>query len=528
MIEGYETQKNILKKVVQRIDKPEAILRFFALLNELIDSLNLPKTSPNIAFTVNNKESRISIFVNNFTVLQIVKQRNDILFGLLFKKEFEQNNSLKISTIKFEPKSADSYCLGWVSFENTAHLLKNEHILRYWVDCAQEIKESAMASNQKNKHNSAIYEAAEDAAFRAELMQQDTGYSGDFQTTNVVQETAVKYLVKPNIPLNYILYGPPGTGKTHRVQALCGNVEHRFVTFHQSYSYEEFIEGIRPETLGDKLRYQVRQGVFYEAALAALRLAGYSDFESCKNDNITTRQQRFANAAPYIIVIDELNRANIAAVLGELITLLEDSKRLGKADELWLTLPYSQRIFGVPANLYVLGTMNSSDRSVALLDTALRRRFKFEECMPDPLLLTNKIIEDTHLDKLLRTINDRITYFYDRDHTIGHTYFLTISTFDDLCEVFQTQIIPLLQEYFYTDWQKITWILGDNTAWGKDFEAKLVQVTHAYTPARERELFGEDFDTNEPIITYQINPLLTQKRYAELPKEMFKKIYEKP
>ncbi|MCP1384484.1 McrB family protein [Runella salmonicolor] len=332
---------------------------------------------------------------------------------------------------------------------------------------------------------------------------------------------------KPQIPLNYVLYGPPGTGKTYEVQQLCRVYSHKFITFHQSFSYEEFVEGIRPETIGDKISYRVRKGVFYEACLEALRKADYQSFEGCITDAAETRKARFDRAEPVFMVIDEINRANISKVLGELITLIEPSKRLGAENELWVTLPYSQERFGVPPNLYILGTMNSADRSIALLDTALRRRFHFAERQPNETLLEGRVIETTDLGRLLRALNERIEFLHDRDHVIGHAYLMNIDTFEQLCKAMRDQIIPLLQEYFYDDWRKIQLVLADNDRWGKPTDCKLIQVKKQYTSSLERELFGEDLENAENVITYEPNPALAEGRFEDLPKDIFKWIYEK-
>ncbi|WP_298355847.1 McrB family protein [Runella sp.] len=342
-----------------------------------------------------------------------------------------------------------------------------------------------------------------------------------------LEYTAITKHQRPSIPLNYLLYGPPGTGKTYQVQQYAKSYDTHFVTFHQSFSYEEFVEGIRPETIGDKIMYRIRKGIFYEACLSALRKADYQSFEGCITDTAENRKVRFERAAPVLMVIDEINRANVAKVLGELITLIEPSKRLGAEDELWVTLPYSQERFGVPSNLYILGTMNTADRSIALLDTALRRRFHFLECQPLVSLLEGKVIENTDLGRLLRTLNERIEFLHDRDHVIGHAYLLHVNTFEELCLVFRDQIIPLLQEYFYDDWRKIQLVLADNERWGKPTDSKLVQVKKQYTSSLERELFGEDLENAENVITYQLNPALMEGRFEELPKDIFKWIYEK-
>ena len=259
-------------------------------------------------------------------------------------------------------------------------------------------------------------------------------------------------------PLNLILYGPPGTGKTYRLkndylpryQDEAGD-RFEFVTFHQSYAYEDFVEGIRPVTENGSVTYEVRPGVLKRLCDRARR----------------SPDKRFA------LFIDEINRGNVAKVFGELITLVERDKRIrsnasgnraASCKGLEVTLPYSGERFGVPANVDVIGTMNTADRSIALLDSALRRRFRFEELTPKPELLES--IDDgegTAIDlrQLLQAINARLSRLLHRDQTLGHSYFYHVKSFDELRRVFAREILPFLQEAFYDDWWQIRYVLAD-------------------------------------------------------------------
>lgn len=225
-----------------------------------------------------------------------------------------------------------------------------------------------------------------------------------------------------------------------------------FTTFHQSFSYEDFIEGIKPvmEEGKETISYQIENGIFKDLCLKA------------QNDT----ENRYA------IFIDEINRGNVSAIFGELITLIEPDKRIGAVNELKVKLPYSKREFGVPKNVDIIGTMNTADRSVEALDTALRRRFSFVEIQPNPSVLLNSEYQDIDLKQLLEMINQRIEVLVDKDHQIGHSYFIGIQNLEDLKQTFKDKIIPLLEEYFYGDFGKIGLVLGGSFIYQEENKAK--------------------------------------------------------
>ena len=364
----------------------------------------------------------------------------------------------------------------------------------------------------------------------------------------------------PEIVKNMILYGPPGTGKTYITATyavlICGwytldtlkNMNHSkimeiyheleqegrigFTTFHQSYGYEDFIEGIRPvldkektdaqnqseEQKSEKsrnLEYTMEAGVFKAFCEKAEK-------ESKK---------------PYIFIIDEINRGNISRIFGELITLIEESKRKGEADERSVILPYSGLPFSVPSNVYIIGTMNTADRSIALLDTALRRRFSFVEMMPDTEVLKDIKIEvpempDTvdkkagkstiDIQKLLEIINQRIEVLYDREHTIGHAYFCGLkktATLDGLKNVFKKSVLPLLQEYFFDDYEKIAMVLGDNQKRNRNY--KFIVEDNGKDI---HTLFGKELETDMLDMLQRKKYMINEKAFDSA--ESYIQIYE--
>ena len=233
---------------------------------------------------------------------------------------------------------------------------------------------------------------------------------------------------------------------------------YKFLTFHQSYSYEEFVEGIKPQIRTDEecssVSYEYNKGIFKEICQQA---------NSDPNNN-------------YLLIIDEINRGNISKIFGELITLIEIDKRvmpngerifentITKDEQLLVTLPYTKSKFGVPNNLYILGTMNTSDRSIASIDIALRRRFKFVEMMPNSNLVADF---GCNFKEIFEKLNNKIKILLDRDHQIGHSYFINTKYNDSnennnvetLKDIWFSEILPLLNEYFYCDWEKLKLII---------------------------------------------------------------------
>ncbi|MFA0531598.1 McrB family protein [Vibrio breoganii] len=423
----------------------------------------------------------------------------------------------------------------------------------------------------------------------------------DNEANYEVSQPMINYVAKS---LNQILYGPPGTGKTyHTIEAavkaaepefyyglqinssngatqeqrtqlqakfkeLSDSKRIRFVTFHQSYGYEEFVEGLSATSIDGQISYEVKSGIFKDICEQASRGVEQSNdpleiaienlkaeleegaslslstqrgkkFDVQYHGNTTfrafpheTAHEDLGNGYPvsiasirklysgadakefynpsyvkailnylitkyklpqkptaqpdslknFVLVIDEINRGNISKVFGELITLVEDSKRSGEgqAEAIEVVLPHSGEKFSVPNNLHIIGTMNTADRSLAMMDTALRRRFDFVEMMPKPELLKGTAVKGIDLEQLLSVLNQRIEILYDREHTLGHAFFMPVKAlvdageqgeaFNALVSVFKNKIIPLLEEYFFEDWSKIRLVLADNQKVNNDLQ----------------------------------------------------------
>ncbi len=506
------------------------------------------------------------------------------------------------------------------------------------------------------------------------------------ESSPIVEESQSEFLKKENLktPLNRIIYGPPGTGKTRKIQLnhLAGKdvTNSKFITFHQSYSYEEFIEGLKPSLAREKIVlfnssilsqfveivfrelikeisldkilnlsitkqssieaikytsysieeyfgasvifgafdseqprenlqsgknntsrfyydklfvkdekyfylsnqwygngnyelhinnlipfvksitdglltvenrngvyflikeinssnviYNIQKGVFYDACESAAMLAGYDSLVDCLEDSRESRtvkmNRAISNNNVFIMCIDEINRANISSVFGDLITLIESNKRLGSQEEMSAILPYSKEKFGVPLNLQIIGTMNTADRSITLLDSALRRRFHFDEILPNPDVLDGIVIDGIVVKELLKKINKRIVYFLGKDQSIGHSYFLGLNNSTnpkrELLSIFWNNVIPLLEEYFYNDTSKIRLVLGEGNKnaeisfYIKDEESDIEQLFGNLEDDLDLDEQSSSFVRNDSLFNLSITG-----EEAEINADIFVKIYK--
>ena len=514
---------------------------YYSFLDLIIERFGLEKSDKRLVFNVNN-EGQIVFTIGQRYVWITGTNKEGFKFEVISEKPI----SNKYSDFDGKPTAF------WNGFSNISEVLKHQQSI---FNAIEKELNRAQISGFLRHNKEELEKMAFDADFRKEVLDQ-------LKTITITDEPMKNTDKTPVVPLNQILFGAPGTGKTYHtkemaVEIINGkkekdrsreeiNKEYEqlveegqivFTTFHQSLSYEDFIEGIKPETIDGNVTYEVKDGIFksicknafskeitsdnfevvYQKLLDEIdnsvdnklvleTLVHAKEFTIYKNSKNNIRfhsntekaneavikkevlehylktgevldwapytksvanyiiekynyiQNEAIEPKPHVLIIDEINRGNVSAIFGELITLLEEDKRKGNPEHTEVKLPYSGDNFSVPNNVYIIGTMNTADRSVEALDTALRRRFSFVEMQPDPNELSE--VGDVDLSKLLKTINERIELLIDKDHQIGHSYFIGIQNIVDLQRTFKDKIIPLLEEYFYGDFGKIGLVLG--------------------------------------------------------------------
>lgn len=612
-------------------------------------------------------------FENEGSILSYAKEKGRIGVGFLrenLEPYFEREDFYALIEDKAESSAAHRALKNFFEMrEGDMVALKSSYTRNIDGDHKSILKVSAVGTLLSDPFDGYIYSDSHGHQLPVEWKtieeKEHIGYGGYRSTINTVKnENAIqtlfldenketqKQVSSEAMHKNLILYGPPGTGKTYHIvdktleimdkkiyeelradgrealQEECDRLRSlgriQFITFHQSYAYEDFIEGLKPDGEGN---FIPTDGIFKRVAIEAMYegiqnsttdLAEEAHFEQQydyltkegKKQNITfesktgvnfyisyissnnnvvitskdaitssivskdrllrvyryvkennidwennvsfirdaiggSNQTRywavfrwimerivedneeehkevyfadkaavvqkaletgsdfdFSDAEPYVVVIDEINRGNISKVFGELLILLEEDKRVTESNELIVELPYSRNKFSLPPNIYVIGTMNTADRSIALLDTALRRRFTFEEITSQPELLDD-IGQDIDVVEMLSIMNQRIEVLYDRDHMIGHAYFIHAKSDQDIINIFKTKVIPLLQEYFYDDWEKIGLVLGGIGTKRED----------PYIVYRERvnvqELFGDETPLYIPENNYRMKKAIS-------------------
>lgn len=395
-----------------------------------------------------------------------------VLFPDQFERIFSQTHKYKVAAAHeiWSPQVAESRLSLDAALLNLRKRLEVEHgqEIDYYLPPVGTLMPPTPTKASTNGKNSDLAGTSDASSLASEAAPKPYVVEGDANSLEDLRQAD-----------NLILYGPPGTGKTHEMQrrmkqALANGEVCEFVAFHPNYSYEDFVGGLRPRATpnGQGLVVDYQIGPFLRLCERAHR----------------------APSERFTLFIDEINRANVAKVFGELIALIEPSKRVRaggrprgvKADDsLWITVPGLPDPLGVPHNLDIVATMNTADRSIAMMDIALRRRFRFQECPPEPKHIEPAMVGAVDLPVLLQRLNDRLEYLLDRDHTIGHAVFMGITSLAELQQVLAQRVIPLLQEYFFEDMEKVRLVLTGN---GKDsvfFKSRSLSPSELFPGAKQ-------------------------------------------